>query len=231
MASDFCPRSNDFQEKSVTLASWIGQKSRNNQFFWKKVAYFAKNISILKAVLSLKYLLTISPFFALDIFICSFRKCIQHTTRGQSNFPLSKLCCCYIFIVLKYWWQNSITAHIYANCDQGLVTRWVKKVQKEGKWSSEGFRGSYFCFTDQSMAALVWLRAAMLSSVPGVEIHLHTSHSILLLPVWYLRSRIEWALQSTNGRGNRILNSIWAWYSQITLRPNSFIVMYLNLFE
>ena len=34
--------------------------------------------------------------------------------------------------------------------------------------------GSYFCFTDQSMAALVWLRAAMLSSVPGVEIHLST---------------------------------------------------------
>ena len=75
--------------------------------------------------LSLKFLLsfaefiyphfTVNPFFALDIFICSFRKCIQHTTRGQSNFPLSKLCCCYIFIVLKYWWQNSITAHIYAN--------------------------------------------------------------------------------------------------------------------
>ena len=30
---------------------------------------------------------------------------------------------------------------MYANCDQGLVTRWVKKVQKEGKRSSEGFRG------------------------------------------------------------------------------------------
>ena len=82
-----------------------------------------------------------NPFFALDIFICSFRKCIQHTTRGQSNFSWSKLCCCYIFIVLKYWWQNSITAHIYVNSDQGLVTRWVKKVQKEGKRSSEGFRG------------------------------------------------------------------------------------------
>ena len=33
----------------------------------------------------------INPFFALDIFICSFHKCIQHTTRGQSEFPLSKL--------------------------------------------------------------------------------------------------------------------------------------------
>ena len=87
---------------------------------------------------------SLNPFFALDIFICSFHKCIQHTMRGQSNFPLSKLCCCYIFIVLKYWWQNSITAHIYANCDQGLVTRWVKKVQKEGKRSSEGFRGIIF---------------------------------------------------------------------------------------
>ena len=29
--------------------------------------------------------------FALDIIICSFCKCIQHTTRGQSKFPLSKL--------------------------------------------------------------------------------------------------------------------------------------------
>ena len=87
----------------------------------------------------------LNPLFALDIFICSFRKCIQYTTRGQSKFSLSKLCCCYIFIVLKYWWQNSITAHIYANCDQGLVTRWVtrwvKMVQKEGKRSFEGFRG------------------------------------------------------------------------------------------
>ena len=67
--------------------------------------------------------LTFNPLFALDIFICSFRKCIQHTTRGQSNFPLSKLCCCYIFIELKYWWQNSITAHIYDNCDWGIVNR------------------------------------------------------------------------------------------------------------
>ena len=150
------------------------------------------------------------PFFALDIFICSFRKCIQHTTRGQSNFPLSKLCCCYIFIVLKYWWQNSITAHIYANCDQGIVTRWVKKVQKEGKRSSEGFRGIIFCFTDQSMAALVWLRAAMLSSVRGMEIHLHTSHSILLFPVLY-QKRIEWPLQSMTGRGTLILTLKVAW--------------------
>ena len=46
----------------------------------------------------------LNPLFALDIFICSFRKCIQHTTRGQSKFPLSKLWCCYIFIVLKCWW-------------------------------------------------------------------------------------------------------------------------------
>ena len=70
-----------------------------------------------------------NPFFALDIFICSFHKCIQYTTRGQSNFPLSKLCCFYIFIVLKY---------------QGLVMWWVKKVQKEGKRSSERFRGIIF---------------------------------------------------------------------------------------
>ena len=74
-----------------------------------------------------------NPFFALDIFICSFRKCIQHTTRGQSNFPLSKLCYCYIFIVLKYWWHKSITAHIYANCDWGIVNRWVIKRSKRGQ--------------------------------------------------------------------------------------------------
>ena len=47
---------------------------------------------------------SINPLFTLDIFICSFHKCIQYTTRGQSKFPLSKLWCCYIFIVLKCWW-------------------------------------------------------------------------------------------------------------------------------
>ena len=67
--------------------------------------------------------------------------------------------------------------------------------------------GSYFCFTDQSMAALVWLRAARLSSVPGVEIHLNISHSILLLQVLNLKRRIEQALQSMNGRGTDILSS------------------------
>ena len=94
-----------------------------------------------KSEFDINFTITINPSFALDIFICSFRKCIQHTTRGQSNFPWSKLCCCYIFIVLKYWWQNSITAHIYANCDQGIVTRSVKKW---GKRSNEGFRGIIF---------------------------------------------------------------------------------------
>ena len=69
---------------------------------------------------------SLNPFFALDIFICSFRKCIQHTTRGQSNFPWSKLCCCYIFIVLKYWWQNSITAYIYVSL-RLRMQNWRKK--------------------------------------------------------------------------------------------------------
>ena len=78
--------------------------------------------------------------------------------------------------------------------------------------------GSYFCFTDQSMAALVWLRAAMLSSVPGVEIHLHTSHSILLLPVLYRKRSIEWALQSMKGRGNLNQNSNWAVYLHMTFK-------------
>ena len=34
---------------------------------------------------------SVNPLFALDVFICSFHKCIQHTMRGQSKFPLSKL--------------------------------------------------------------------------------------------------------------------------------------------
>ena len=80
-----------------------------------------------------KGVLSFNPFFALDIFICSFCKCIQHTTRGQSNFLWSKLCCCYIFIVLKYWWQNSITAHIYANCDQWASNQMSKKGSKRGQ--------------------------------------------------------------------------------------------------
>ena len=41
----------------------------------------------------------------------------------------------------------------------------------------------------------------MLSSVRGVEIHLHTSHSILLFPVLYWKRRIERPLQSMTGRG------------------------------
>ena len=64
----------------------------------------------------------------------------------------------------------------------------------------------------------------MLSSVPGVEIHLHTSHSILLLPVLYLR-RIERALQSMTGRGNRIHSSIVTEKSQITLIRKGLIVV------
>ena len=51
------------------------------------------------------------------------------------------------------------------------------------------------------------LRAAMLLSVPGVEIHLHNSHSILL-PVLYQRRRTEQALQSMTGRGHCILTSM-----------------------
>ena len=59
----------------------------------------------------------------------------------------------------------------------------------------------------------------MLSSVPGVEMNLHTSHSILLLAVLYLRRRIERALQSMTGRGNCIRSSIVTEKSQITLIP------------
>ena len=45
----------------------------------------------------------------------------------------------------------------------------------------------------------------------GVEIHLHTSHSILLLPVSYLRRRKERPFQSMTGRWTCILSSIRAW--------------------
>ena len=93
-----------------------------------------------------------------------------------------------------------------------------------------GLERSYFCVTDHSMAALVWLRAAMLSSVPGVEIHLHTSHSILLLPVLNLKRRIERALQSMNGRGTYIFNSNCVLYKMVTLTLKSFIVMLETFF-
>ena len=108
-----------------------------------------------------------------------------------------------------------------------------QRVTKIFSWPYLNLRdleGSYFCFTDQSMAAPVWLRAAMLSSVPGVEIHLHTSHSILLLPVLNLKRRIEWALQSMNGRGTRIFNSNCVSYKTVTLRLKSFIVIVETFF-
>ena len=60
----------------------------------------------------------------------SNRDPIQHTTIHQSRIPCSKFWSCYIFIVLNCWWQNSITAHIYANYYQGIVTRSVKRRSK-----------------------------------------------------------------------------------------------------
>ena len=42
---------------------------------------------------------SLNPFFALDIFICSFCKCIQHTMRGQSNFPCQN---CVVVTYLLY---------------------------------------------------------------------------------------------------------------------------------
>ena len=90
-----------------------------------------------------------------------------------------------------------------------------------------GLERSYFCVTDQSMAALVWLRAAMLSSVPCVEAHLHASHSIFLLPVLYLRRSTEQAFQSMTGRGNLSLTSR---VSSFSLKPKSLILKYLSQF-
>ena len=70
----------------------------------------------------------------------------------------------------------------------------------------------------------------MLSSVPGVEIHLYTSHSIFLLPVLNLKRRIEQALQSMNGRGTCIFNSNCVSYKTVTLRLKSFIVIVETFF-
>ena len=105
-----------------------------------------------------------------------------------------------------------------------------KAIKKRAKGHLRDLEGSYFCLTDQSMAALVWLRAAMLLSVPGVEIHLHTSHSILLLPVLNLKRKIEQALQSMNGRGTHIFNSNCVSFKTVTLRLKSFIVIVETFF-
>ena len=85
--------------------------------------------------------------------------------------------------------------------------------------------GSYFCFTDQGskprsngLGLLPW-------PVRGVEIHLHTSHSNLLLPVSYLRRRKEQPFQSMTGRKKCIRNSTLARQSRATLNRNIFIVV------
>ena len=59
---------------------------------------------------------------------------------------------------------------MYANCDQGLVTRWVKKVQKEGKRSSEGFRGIIILLIlakAQSLSLGQALRLGQACQLPG----------------------------------------------------------------
>ena len=63
------------------------------------------------------YVRNINNLLALDIFICSFHKCIQDTTRGQSRFPLSKL-----------WWT---LLHIY--CTKVLVVKlYSNQISKKG---------------------------------------------------------------------------------------------------
>ena len=57
----------------------------------------------------------------------SNRDPIQHTTRGQSNFPLFKIVMLLHIYCTKVLVANSITAHIYANCDRGIVNRSVTK--------------------------------------------------------------------------------------------------------
>ena len=84
--------------------------------------------------------------------------------------------------------------------------------------------GSYSFFTDQGSKP----RSNGLGLLPwpawGVEIHLHTSHSILL-PFWNLRRRTERPLQSMTGRGIRILNSKVTLRLSATLIPKSVIVV------
>ena len=104
-----------------------------------------------------------------------------------------------------------------------------KGFKKGAKGQMRDLEGSLFCFTGQNMATLVWLRAAMLSSVPGVEFYLHTSHSILL-PLFILKRWIEWALKSKTGRGIRILTSRVTLILIVSLMPNSLILMHLSQF-
>ena len=67
------------------------------------------------------YVRNINNLLALDIFICSFHKCIQDTTRGQSRFPLSKL-----------WWT---LLHIY--CTKVLVVKLYYSTYISQLWSGD----------------------------------------------------------------------------------------------
>ena len=61
----------------------------------------------------------------------------------------------------KCWQKQNISVGHYEKIEKWLPFLYLRDLE-----------GSYFCFTDQSMAALVWLREAMLSSVPCVAPHL-----------------------------------------------------------
>ena len=104
---------------------------------------------------------------------------------------------------------------------------------KGGKRSNEQFRGGIIFllyWPEHGFPSLTESSHALISPRCGDSSHLHTSHSILLLPVLHLKRRIERALQSMNDRGTHILNSICVSYKMVTLMPESFIMMLETFF-
>ena len=142
------------------------------------------------------------------------------TPREVSLIFLGRKMCCllHIYCTNRISGKTAITVHVYMPIAiRGYVTRWLNQLFRK-KGSKTSLKVIWGIETDHIFALLT--KAASqgylgLSLLPWpvlfVEIHLHTSYSIPLLPGSYLRRRKHLPIQSMTGRWKSILESIQAW--------------------